>query len=97
MSVDVSTLPEVRKLVDAVDNAMALERQMGRGGDATRAVDGLLRDLGRVVHRTLKAKVRPPTSDWELWEDDLDDEPTVIDIPDEDEDAGIVTRTRKRA
>lgn len=97
MSVDVSLLPEVRRLVESIDNALALEKQMGRGGDASRAVEGLLRDLGRVVHMSMKSNVRLPSSDWEVWEDDLDDEPTVIDVPDEDEDAGIVTRTRRRS
>ncbi len=97
MSVDVSLLPEVRRLIESIDNALALEKQMGRGGDASRAVEGLLRDLGRVVHGAMKASVRLPSSDWEMWEDDLDDEPTVIDIPDEDEDAGIVTRKRRRS
>ena len=96
MSVDVASLPEVKRLIDAVDNAKALERQMGRGSDASRAVDGLYRDLGRAVHRAMKAKARPPTSDWDAFEDDLEDEPTVIDLPDEDEDAGLVTRKRSR-
>ena len=94
MSADLSSLPEVNRLVDALDNALALERQMGRGSDASRAVEGLFRDLGRTVHRAMKSRVRAPTSDWDLMEDDLDDEPTVIDLPDEDEDAGLVTRTR---
>ena len=97
MSVDVSSLPEVRRLIEAANNALALERQMGRGGDASQALRGIFQDLGRVVHRAIgAATVRVPTSDWEVWAEDLEDEPTVIDIPDEDEDAGLVMRTRGR-
>lgn len=95
MSADVSTLPDVARLLDAADNALALEKQLGPGGDASRAVDGIFRDLGRAVHRALRDRPQRPVSDLHSWPEDDDDEPTVIDIPDEDEDAGIVTRKRR--
>ncbi len=109
MSLDPMKSPEILRLLAAADNARALVDQTG-GGDALAALDGIYRDLGRVVHRALgtappvrpsksRERVAPslPPGQWLGWAEDIDeDEPTVIDRPDEDEDAGIVTRRRFR-
>jgi hypothetical protein len=108
MALDPLADPEVRRLLDEADNAAALVDAMGPGGDAAAALGGIYEDLGRALHRLLREPraadeaptwqggAEPLASDFRWNDADDEDEPTVIDRPVEQEDAGLVTRRGRR-